>query len=74
MKEEIRQNGRTVLWSEDGVSIPLFFNNLSGKNFSGEEYRTYLRYIAFGDMGFEPGIIELYRNGVSVRTATIPKL
>lgn len=35
MKEEIRQNGTAVLWSEDGVSIPMIFNNLCGKNFSG---------------------------------------
>lgn len=36
MKEEIRQDGRTILSSEDGFSIRMFFNNLSGKNFSGE--------------------------------------
>ena len=35
MKEEIRQDGRTILSSEDGFSIRMFFNNLSGKNFSG---------------------------------------
>ena len=34
MKEEIRQDGRTILSSEDGFSIRMFFNNLSGKNFS----------------------------------------
>ena len=39
MKEEIRQDGRTILSSEDGFSIRMFFNNLSGKNFSGKEYR-----------------------------------
>ena len=33
MKEEIRQDGRTILSSEDGFSIRMFFNNLSGKNF-----------------------------------------
>ena len=36
--DEIRQNGKTVLYSEDGRSIPMFFNNLTGKNFSGKEY------------------------------------
>lgn len=54
MKEEIRQNGTAVLWSEDGVSIPMIFNNLCGKNFSGQEYRDYVRNIAFGEMASTP--------------------
>ena len=70
MKEEIRQDGQTVLSSEDGFSMPMFFNNLCGKNFSGEKYRDYIRYIAIGEMGFKP----LYRNGVLVASGTIPKL
>ena len=73
MKEEIRQNGKTVLWGTDGFSIPMFFNNLCDRNFSGEEYRDYIRNIALGEMGFKPGEIELYRSGVLVRTGTIPK-
>ena len=73
MKEEIRQDGQTVLSSEDGFSIPMFFNNLCGKNFSGEKFRDYIRYIAIGEMGFKPGEIELYRNGVLVASGTIPK-
>ena len=39
MTDEIRQDGKVVLSSEDGFSIPMFFNNLCGKNFSGEKYR-----------------------------------
>lgn len=74
MKEEIRQNGNTVLWGTDGFSIPMFFNNLCGRNFSGEEYRDYIRNIALGEMGFKPGEIGLYHNGILVRTGTIPKL
>ena len=70
MKEEIRQDGRTILSSEDGFSIRMFFNNLSGKNFSGKEYRDYVRNIAFGEMGFRPGTIELYCDGKKVRTGT----
>ena len=46
MLDEIRQNGKTVLSGEDGFSIPMFFNNLCGKNFSGEKYRDYIKYIA----------------------------
>ena len=33
--------------------------------------RDYIRYIAFGEMGFKPGEITLYRNGVQVRTGKI---
>ena len=72
MKDEIRQNGITVLSSTDGFSIPMFFNNLCGKNFSGKEYRDYIRNIALGEMGFKPGEISLYRDGKQVRTGIIP--
>lgn len=72
MKDEIRQNGITVLSSTDGFSMPMFFNNLCGKNFSGKEYHDYIRNIALGEMGFKPGEISLYRNGKQVRTGIIP--
>lgn len=49
----------------------MFFNNLCGKNFSGKKYRDYIKYIAFGEMGFKPGEIMLYRNGTLVRTGKI---
>ena len=49
--DEIRQNGKTVLYSEDGRSIPMFFNNLTGKNFSGKEYEDYIQCVALADMG-----------------------
>ena len=72
MTDEIRQDGKVVLSSEDGFSIPMFFNNLCGKNFSGEKYRDYIKYIALGEMGFKPGRIEFYRDGVLQRTGEIP--
>lgn len=74
MKDEIRQDGKAVLKSEDGVSIPMFFNNLCGKNFSGTQYRDYIKNIALGEMGFKPERIEFYRDGVLQRTGEIPKL
>jgi hypothetical protein len=46
-------------------------SGFSSKNFSGEKYRDYIKYIAFGEMGFKPGEIILYRNGVQVRTGKI---
>ena len=64
MTDEIRQDGKTVLKSEDGL-IPMFFNNLYGKNLSGNEYRNYIKYIALGEMGFKPGHIEFYRTGMA---------
>lgn len=45
MKQEIRQNNITILHSEDGCSIPVIFNNLTGKNFKGKEYSDYIRYV-----------------------------
>lgn len=74
MKDEIRHDGKTVLESEDGFSIPMFFNNLCGKNLSGNEYRNYIKNIALGQMGFKSGIIEFYRDGILQRTGEIPKL
>lgn len=72
MTDEIRQDGKVVLSSEDGFSIPMFFNNLCGKNFFGEKYRDYIKHIALGQMGFKPGRIEFYRHGVLQRTGEIP--
>ena len=74
MKDEIRQDGKTVLESKDGFSIPMFFNNLCGKNLSGNEYRNYIKNIALGQMDFKSGIIEFYRDGILQRTGEIPKL
>ena len=42
MVEEIRQDGRVILSSEDGFSVPMIFNNLCGKNFIGKEYKDYI--------------------------------
>ena len=49
MKQEIRQNGKTVLYSEDGCSIPMIFNNLVGKNLKGREYSDYIAFVAIPD-------------------------
>ena len=55
MVEEIRQDGKVILSSEDGFSVPMIFNNLCGKNFIGKEYKDYIRHIAFEEMGLKPG-------------------
>ena len=63
MKQEIRQNGKTVLYSEDGHSITMIFNNLVGKNLKGREYSDYIAFVAIPDMGFTYGKIEYYSDG-----------
>lgn len=74
MVEEIRQGGKVILSGNDGISIPMIFKNLCGKNFTGTEYRTYIRHIAFEEMGLEPGSISYYRDNVLYKNGTIPKL
>lgn len=59
--EAIRQNGEIILYSDDGIGMKMIFRNLTGSNFQGQEY---VEYIAIGDMGFSPGIIEYCRDGV----------
>ena len=68
MVEEIRQDDKVILSSED------VFNNLCGKNFIGKEYKDYIRHIAFEEMGLKPGIVSHYRNGVLYKNGTIPEL
>lgn len=72
--DEIRQDGETVLSSSDGVSIPMIFRNLSGRNFSGKEYRNYLKHVAYDDMGFVPGTITLWHGGRLVDKAELEKI
>lgn len=71
-KQEIRQNGTTVLHSTDGVSIPVIFNNLTGRNSdTAQDYRNYINGVAIPEMGFELGDIELIADGVTVKIGTI---
>ena len=74
MVEEIKQGDKVVLSSEDGFSVPMIFNNICGKNFSGEEYRNYIKYVVYDSMGLKPGIVSYYRDGVLYKRGTIPKL
>lgn len=74
MKEEIRQHGKVILSGTDGISIPMLFNNLSGKNLVGEEYRAYIKRIAYREMGVVPGEITYYRNGNILKEALLPEI
>ena len=40
--EAIRQNGKIILHSNDGISIKMIFRNLTGRNFQGQEYADYI--------------------------------
>ena len=55
MRDEIRQNGEPLLWAEgeEWTSIPMIFQNITGKNFTGQEYRAYI----------ELGPVELWCDG-----------
>lgn len=70
MKEEIRQNGKTVLESEDSLSVGMIFNNLTGVNLKGLEYRNYLDCVLL-PMGLKKGKLEMFREGIPVRSGTI---
>lgn len=61
-----------ILWSDDNISISMIFNNLTGQNFKADEYKAYIRNIAFGKMGFVPGTIELYKGGILIASGIIP--
>ena len=72
--EEIRQNGKIFLHSDDGTSIRMIFKNLTGRIFQGQEYVEYIRHIAIGEMGFSPGIIEHCRDGEVIGKGKIPNV
>ena len=73
--DEIRQNGKGPCYTaRTGEASPMFFNNLTGKNFSGKEYEDYIRCVALADMGFSPGVIELCRNGKTIKQGVIPNV
>lgn len=73
--QEIWQNGRTVLRSEDGISLRMIFNNLAGRNFdSPAEYRDYLRNVAFAQMHLQPGVVEFVEQGKILDKAFIQPL
>lgn len=74
MTEEIRQKGKTILSSNDECSIPVIFNNLIGRNMKQDEYKIYLRCVAFRDMGFSAGTIDYYQNGSLLKSCVIPSL
>ena len=63
---EIRQDGKTIL-SGDELSLKMVFNNMTGKNLSGQEYEKYKSFVE-GE-GFDLNKpFALYNNGSLVKT------
>ena len=71
MRDEIRQNGETLLWAEgeERTSIPMIFRNITGKNFTGQDYLNYIEHWIFH--GFELGLVELWCDGRLVERGEI---
>ena len=62
MKQEIRQEGKVILW-DNGGSTMMIFRNLVGLNIKDKtEYRNYIKHVALPN-GFKVGTVELWRNG-----------
>ena len=70
-RQEIRQGGIVIVWSDDKVSMPMVFGNLTGRNITDPaEYREYV-LSRMDDSTLKYGEIELVADGVTVATGTI---
>lgn len=65
-------NGEPLLWAEgeEWTSIPMIFQNITGKNFTGQEYRAYIENWIL-HQGFELGPVELWCDGRFVERGEI---
>ena len=63
---EIRQDGKTIL-SGDELSLKMVFNNMTGKNLSGQEYEKYKSFIEGEGFNLNK-TFALYNNGSLVKT------
>ncbi len=72
-RQDIRQDGLAVLWSDDGISMSITFGNLTGTNFADpDEYREYVQS-RMEIAALKYGKIELVADGVTVARGTIRK-
>lgn len=65
MAQQIKQNGKVIL-SAPGDGNPtgaIIFNNLTGVNFSGKEYKDYLAMMFHDFPELTYGEIELWEDG-----------
>ena len=66
----IMQNGISIMTSPDS-SLQVIFNNLSGRNFGGKEYKNYINMMMREFPTLEKGKIQLCENGKVVNRAEI---
>lgn len=70
MKQEIRQEGKVMLW-DNGGSTMVIFRNLVGLNITNKtEYCNYIKYVALPN-GFKVGTVELWRDGELIEQGKI---
>ena len=70
MTQEIRQEGKVILW-DNGGSTMMIFRNLVGLNIKDKtEYRNYIKHVALPN-GFKVGIVELWCDGVLIEQGKI---
>ena len=74
MVEEIRQDDKVILSSEDGFSVLQRIRHRGKQHLQWKVYKDYIRHIAFEEMGLKPGIVSHYRDGVLYKNGTIPEL
>ncbi|MGH6669519.1 DUF7688 family protein [Bacteroides hominis] len=71
--EELRQNGKIILHSDDGISIKMIFKKPHGEFSRSEICRVYPAHLNWGD-GLSPGIIEHCRDGEVIGKGKIPNV
>ncbi|WP_165043477.1 hypothetical protein [Dysgonomonas sp. ZJ709] len=75
MKQEIRQNGETIIESDDTIFIPFIFGNLTGRSSNNiKEFKTYIEYKTIPLMKFQYGKFEFWQDGKLTKTGYITKL
>ena len=72
-RQEIRQNGLPIVWSNDGISMSIMFRNLTDLNFTDtEEYTEYVQKMVT-QLAFQYGDIELIADNATILTGQIRK-
>ena len=72
-RQEIRQNGLPIVWSNDGISMSIMFRNPTGLNFTeSEEYTEYVQKMVT-QLAFQYGDIKLIADNATILTGQIRK-
>ena len=70
--ESVRINGVEIVSSNDGISAGIVFNNLTGKNLTGQEWLDYLKCMQNMNPDVKPGKAELVKAGVVLKEGQVP--